>query len=53
MDEIIRWVVFGLGILVLGYALARGFWFAYFRSKLEHHRAVMRELRKEEHDDGI
>lgn len=38
------------GLVVLAYVLSRAASIAYFRAKLEHYRAVLRETRDEEKD---
>lgn len=48
MGEIIGWVLLGLVALIFAYAMVRVTSFAYFRTKLEHLRASMKELRKGE-----
>lgn len=39
-------------LLVFAYVLVRVASFAYFRTKFEHLRAVLRELRKDDTDNG-
>lgn len=46
LAEFMRWSVFGVLIIVVGYALARGASWAYFRSKYEHWRRLRRDIER-------
>jgi hypothetical protein len=50
--DALTWLVGALLIVIFAYAVVRSMSFAYFRSRLEHLRAVMKEMRKGE-TDGI
>ncbi len=51
MEELSSWailmrvIVLGVLVTVFSYAVVRSISFAYFRSKLEHFRTVMKEMR--------
>jgi len=40
----VMYVAFGLGLIVLAYAIVRSASFAYFRTKLEYLRSVLKHL---------
>ena len=43
----LAWMVLaGMIIVVFGYAFVRGISFAYFRTKLEHYRAILKEMKE-------
>lgn len=46
----VKVIAAGGGLVVLAYVLSRAASIAYFRAKLEHYRAVLRETKGEEKD---
>jgi hypothetical protein len=48
-----RIIVVGVLIVIFAYALARGVSFAIFRTKLEHWRRIMREMKEGDKRDGV
>ena len=54
MDDLvflIKLIGVGVVIIILCYGAVRGMSFAYFRTKFEHFRAVMKETRKGDTND--
>ena len=45
---LLKIIVIGLVVIAICYGVVRGMSFAYFRTKLEHFRAVMKESRRDD-----
>lgn len=50
LQETTKWVLLAAAFVVVTYVAARGVSMAYFRSRMEHFRRVLKELKGE--DDG-
>lgn len=51
VEFVAKWFLLGLIGVVIGYALVRAMSWAYFRTKLEYFRSVLREASKGRNDE--